>query len=335
MCHIPAKAETEHFDYFEDFTTEQKIVPFHAYTPVQSLTDGARVALVAPSGPLATPADLEHAIENVERFGWIPRTGQYVLARDGYLAGSDAQRLDDLNRALHDDHIDAVWCIRGGYGLTRILDGVAYDALRKRPKPIIGYSDVTALHAAVARECHIITYHGPTARSTITPFSRNSFERALIFGTDPCGTAHSARTIRPGTARGRLVGGNLALITALIGTRYALDLDQAILVLEDVNEPVYRIDRMLRQLWMSGALANITALAIGHCTEGDDDHVPSESPEAFTRRTLDDVLREVAEAFQIPCVAGLPVGHIDDQWTLPLGALATLDAEMLTLTIDT
>ena len=313
-------------------------MPLHPFTPVQPLTDGARVALVAPAGPLATPAELEHAINNVEQFGWTPVVGQYALARAGYLAGTDMQRLDDFNRAACDDDIDAIWCLRGGYGVTRILDGIAYDALRRRPKPIIGYSDITALHAAVAHECHIITYHGPTARGTITPFSRNSFERALIFGTDPCGTAHSARTIRPGSARGRLMGGNLALIAALVGTRYALDLDRAILVLEDVNEPVYRIDRMLRQLWMSGALANVAALAVGQFTGCDDDTVPGEgdasTPEAPARRAVDDVLREVADAFKIPCVAGLPVGHIDDQWTLPLGALATLDAEMLTMTVD-
>jgi muramoyltetrapeptide carboxypeptidase len=246
--------------------------------------------------------------------------------------------LDDLNRALRDDTVDAVWCIRGGYGAMRILDGIAYDALRRRPKPVIGYSDVTALHAAIGRECHLVTYHGPTARSSITSFSRNSFERALTFGDDPCGTAHCARTIRPGTARGRLMGGNLALVTALIGTRYAPDLDRAILVLEDVNEPVYRLDRMLRQLLMSGALAHVAALAFGQCTACDDaeesGRESSDRAASESGRTLDDVLRETAEYLNVPCVAGLPIGHIDDQWTLPLGALATLDAGSLTLTVD-
>jgi muramoyltetrapeptide carboxypeptidase len=316
----------------------QNPVPLRAYSRVHSLSSGNRVALVAPSGALSAPTDLEHAIENVKLFGWVPVVGQHVLARDGYLAGSDAQRLDDLNRALCDDTINAVWCLRGGYGTTRILDGLAYDVLRRRPKPIIGYSDITALHAAIGRECQIVTYHGPTARGTVTPFSRNSFERALVFGEDPCGTAHSARTIRAGIARGRLMGGNLALVAALVGTRYALDLRQAILVLEDVNEPIYRIDRMLRQLWMSGAFDDLAALAFGQCTACDADETVETDPAATVpaerHRRLDDVLREVAKCFNIPCLAGLPVGHVDDQWTLPLGALATLDTQMLTLTVD-
>jgi muramoyltetrapeptide carboxypeptidase len=319
------------------------IVPLQSYSAVQMLPNGARVALVTVSGPVRGEEDIERAVENVELFGWTAVVGDHVLARDGYLAGTDAQRLDDLNRALRDDTVDAVWCIRGGYGAMRILDGLAYDALRRRPKAVIGYSDVTALHAAIGRECNIVTYHGPTARSSITLFSRNSLERALVFGDDPCGAAHSARTIRAGTARGRLMGGNLALVSALVGTRYALELDQAILVLEDVNEPVYRIDRMLRQLLMSGALSRIAGLAFGQCTACDDaeesQHQASDrtapAPAPGSGRTLDDVLRETAQWLNVPCVAGLPIGHIDDQWTLPLGALATLDAEALTLTVDT
>jgi muramoyltetrapeptide carboxypeptidase len=313
------------------------IVPLQSYSTVHLLSAGARVALVTPSGPLRGEADLEQAINNANLFEWIAVPGDHVLAKAGYLAGTDTQRLDDLNRALRDDTIDAVWCIRGGYGAMRILDGIAYDALRRHPKPIIGYSDVTALHAAIGRVCNIVTYHGPTARSAITPFSRNSFERALIFAADSCGTAHGARTIRPGTARGRLMGGNLALVTALIGTRYAFDLDQAILILEDVNEPVYRVDRMIRQLLMSGSLGRITALAFGQCTgcdQEDEEGSGAQSGEmGGRRRILDDVLRETAEFLNVPCVAGLPVGHVDDQWTLPLGAIAQLDADMLTLTV--
>lgn len=322
-------------------------VPPRSYARVQSLSAGARVALVAPAGPLGTPAELERALDNVRTFGWEPVPGAHVSARRGYLAGSDAERLADLNRALRDDAVDAVWCVRGGYGVMRLLDGVAYDALRRRPKPIIGYSDVTALHAAVGRHCQIVTVHGPTARSVITPFSRNSFERALCFGEDPCGTAHGARTLRvgpSGVARGRLAGGNLAVLTALVGTPYFPDLHGALLVLEDVHEAVYRVDRMLRQLLLSGALAHVTALAFGACTAcpaGGDDAPPahhegddSRDPVDADRRALDDVLREIADCLDVPCVSGLPIGHIDEQWTLPLGARATLDAEALTLTVE-
>jgi muramoyltetrapeptide carboxypeptidase len=253
------------------------------------------------------------------------------LACEGYLAGNDAQRLRDVNWAFREETIDAVWCIRGGYGLTRILDRIDYGALTRRPRPVMGYSDVTALHCAIGRVCAMVTFHAPTARETITPFSRNSFERAICFGEDSCGTAHAARTIRTGTITGRLAGGNLALVAALCGTRYAPDLRDAILVLEDVNEPVYRIDRMFRQLLMSGMLDGLRAIAFGQCTSSDgpgDQISPQE-------RTLDTVLREIADLLKIPCVAGLPIGHVPEQWTIPLGALATLDAGALTMRVHT
>lgn len=293
---------------------------------------------------MRAPADLERAISNAQMFGWEPVPGAHALARHGYLAGTDAERLADLNQALCDETIDAVWCIRGGYGVLRLLDDIAYDAVQRRPKAIIGYSDITALHAAIGHRCRIVTFHAPTARSVMTPFSRNSFERALCFGENSCGTAHGARTLHGGVAQGRLMGGNLAVLTALVGTPYFPDLRRAILVLEDVNEPVYRVDRMLRQLALAGALTHITALAFGACTacpadpdeerdvqRGDDTDTVLD---AANRLALDDVLRETAERFKIPCVSGLPVGHIDEQWTLPLGALATLDAESLTLTVE-
>jgi muramoyltetrapeptide carboxypeptidase len=310
-------------------------MPSSSYHPVQQISQKSRIALIAPAGPLQSAGDLERAIANVRVFGWEPVVGKHVSARLGYLAGTDAERLADLNWALQDASIDGVWCIRGGYGIMRLLDAIDYDAIRERPKPIIGYSDVTALLAAVGRMCKIVTYHGPTARGEITAFSRNSFERALLFGEDPCGTAHGARTIYGGRATGRLMGGNLALVSALVGTPYMPDLRDAILVLEDVNEPVYRIDRMLRQLLLAGELDSVVAIAFGQSTGHIGDDTSSEG--AFTgemdRRTLDDVLRELAQALNIPCVVGLPVGHIDEQWTLPLGALAQLDADATTLHI--
>lgn len=298
---------------------------------LRPLTAGARVALVAPAGPLRGAEDLARAVENTRAMGWEAVPGAHVLARHGYLAGTDAERLADLNAAIQDPSIDAIWCVRGGYGVTRLLDAVDYDALGARSKPVIGYSDITALHAAIGRRCGLQSYHGPTARAVLTAFTRNSFERALLFGEDPCGTAHGARTIRDGVISGRLAGGNVALLAALAGTDYFPSLEGAILILEDVNEAVYRIDRMLQQLRMAGVLDGLAGIAFGHCTACDD---LAEQPAGdFAVRTLDDVLREVADSLNIPCVAGLPIGHIDDLWTLPLGASATLDATGLTLTV--
>jgi muramoyltetrapeptide carboxypeptidase len=163
-------------------------VPIKHFRRVKPLERGARVALVAPAGPLQNPEELPRAEANVRNFGWEPIVAAHATNRIGYLAGSDRERLDDINRALRDPTIDAVWCLRGGYGMLRILPGIDYDAVSRSPKTIIGFSDITALHAAVQRKCGLITYHGPHARESMTDFSRDSFERAVIQQTDPCGT---------------------------------------------------------------------------------------------------------------------------------------------------
>jgi len=289
------------------------------------LAPGARVALVAPAGPLRDETDIERAVANARSLGWEPVVGAHVLARRGYLAGRDEERLGDLQRALDDPAIDGVWCLRGGYGVMRLLASLDVTALVARRKPVIGFSDITALHAALGRCAGLATYHGPTARGALSDFSRASLMRAVVQGGDPCGVANEGRTIVGGRARGRLVGGNLALLAALAGTPFAPDYDGAILVLEDVNEPAYRIDRMLTQLALSGALARCAGLVFGAFTEAPDD-APADD--------LDRLLDEVGARVGVPCIAGAPVGHIDDQWTLPLGALAELDADARRLVVE-
>jgi len=286
-----------------------------------TLAPGARVALVAPAGPLRDEQDLDRSVANVSSFGWTAVPGQHVLERDGYLAGSDQHRLADLNRFLCDDSIDAIWCIRGGYGVMRLLEGIDYDALTRRPKPIIGYSDITALHAAIGRRCDLVSYHGATARAELTDNTRRSLAVILSEPWAAYTVAQpSMQPLRRGLARGRLAGGNLALLAALAGTPYAPDLDGAILLLEDVNEAIYRIDRMLTQLWLSGALRNIAGLAFGSFTD-----IP-EDP-ANVQRPLDRVLEDFAARCGVPSVSGFPMGHIDDQNTYPLGAMAELSAD--------
>jgi muramoyltetrapeptide carboxypeptidase len=291
------------------------------------LSPGARVALVAPAGPLRGAEELDTSIANARSLGWEPLPGAHVLARHGYLGGTDAERLQDFNAALADDSVDAVWCVRGGFGAMRLLPHVDWASLNRRPRALLGFSDVTALHAAASTRCELITYHAPTARGTLTDFSRTSLVRAVIEGRDPCGRAESARTVREGRAQGRLVGGNLALLAALAGTPYAPDYRDALLVLEDVGEPAYRIDRMLTQLRMSGALDHIAGLVVGHFTE------PTPGND-LSSGALDTLVAEAADVAGVPAVAGMPVGHIDDQWTIPLGATALLDADALTLTVQ-
>jgi len=290
------------------------------------LQPGSRVALVAPAGPLRDATDLDRAVASVRACDWEPVIGTHVLERDGYLAGIDAHRLADLNTFAADPTIDGVWCIRGGYGTMRLLDSIDYDAWQRNPKALIGYSDITALHAAIGQRAALITFHGPTARADLTPFSRASLRAALIDGTDSTGSAPDAMTLQPGRAEGRLVGGNLALVASLIGTRYEPSFDGAILVLEDVNESVYRLDRMFTQLRLSGSLDQLAGIALGQFSE-----IPDEP--AHDSRPLLDLLYEVADQCAVPCLADLPIGHTADQWTIPLGATAELDADNKTLMV--
>lgn len=291
------------------------------------LSAGARVALVAPAGPLRGPEELDASVANARALGWDPLPGPNVLGRNGYLSGTDAERIQDINAALADERIDAIWCVRGGYGAMRLLPHVDWASLTRRPRALIGFSDVTALHAAASTRCELVTYHGPTARGTLTEFSRSSLVRAVVEGRDPCGPAPGARTVRGGRARGRLVGGNLALLASLAGTPYAPDYQNGILVLEDIGEPGYRIDRMLRQLLLSGAFDGIAGLAVGHFTEPPSGH-------ELSLDAIDALLGEVADVAGVPVLAGVPLGHIDDQWTIPLGAMAQLDADALSLTVE-
>lgn len=301
-------------------------MPVAPIRPCPTLRAGARVALVAPAGTLTGQEDVERAEENVRSLGWEPRTGAHVLRSHRYFAGTDEERLHDLNDAIRDDTIDAIWCLRGGYGAMRLLPEVDYDALARRPKPVIGFSDLTSLLAAISGRSRIICYHGPTARMRLTEFSRASLVAAVSDGTDPCGAAPSARVLRGGAAEGRLVGGNLALVAAMVGTRYAPDLEDSILFLEDIGERSYRLDRMLRQIYLSGALHGCRGIVFGECT---DCHENS----ASGSRELDEILLEMAELIDVPCISGAPIGHIDDQWTLPVGAHARLDADARTLNV--
>jgi muramoyltetrapeptide carboxypeptidase len=272
------------------------------------LSAGARVALVAPAGPLSGPEELDTSIANARSLGWEPVAGANVLARHGYLGGTDAERLQDLNAALADESVDAIWSARGGYGAMRLLPHVDWAALSRRPRALIGFSDITALHAAASTRCGLVTYHAPTARGALTDFSRSSLARAVIEGSDPCGPT-------PGAS------------AALAGTPYAPDYDGALLVLEDVGEPAYRIDRMLTQLRLSGALSTIAGLVVGHFTQPAPGH-------ELSPHSLDLLVAEAADVAGVPAIVGAPLGHIDDQWTIPLGATARLDADALTLTVE-
>src|SRR5215212_8121670 len=210
------------------------------FQPVTALRDGSRVALVAPSGILIDQAHVARAEDNVRSLGWIPVTGRNVSRTHGYLAGTDEERISDLNTAIRDESVDAIWCVRGGYGAMRLLEDIDYSSLKSNPRPFIGFSDITAFHAAIWKKCGIVSFHGPTARGELSDFSRESLIRAVVDQTNSCGLAPDARVLRSGKARGRLAGGNLALVSSLMGTPWSVDFKGAILILEDIDEAVYR-----------------------------------------------------------------------------------------------
>jgi muramoyltetrapeptide carboxypeptidase len=253
--------------------------------------------------------------------------GVHVLARRGYLAGRDDERLRDLQWALDASDVDAVWCLRGGYGMTRIVSALSFERFVLRPKPVIGYSDVTALHCALWARTGVVSFHGHTARAEMPAMSLASLRGAVTQSAQPCGVWGDAEAVRAGRVHGRLAGGNLALLAALCGTPDALRGAGAIVVLEDVNESAYRVDRLLRQLEQSGVLRGCVGLAVGQFTQ-----VPADdNPDAMTVREL---IAEAAERLCVPCLSNLPIGHIADQWTVPLGAEAWLDVEARSLVVD-
>jgi muramoyltetrapeptide carboxypeptidase len=296
-----------------------------------ALASGARIALVAAAGPLGEGA-VDRAEERVRAWGWEPVVGEHARGRHGFLSAPDEARADDLNRALRDRRIDGVWLLRGGYGTMRILDAVDWDALQARPRVMIGYSDNTALHLGAQRR-GLVAFHGPhPATAEMTEFSaeclRRSVTRPRAAGLlpFPSPSANRAETLSPGMAEGRLVGGNLALLAATVGTEYAVDARGAILFLEEVGEAAYRLDRMLTQLLLSGVLRGVAGIAVGAISESPD----ADRPDLPTPA---EVIRERLAPLGVPIAIGFPFGHVDDNWTLPVGVPARLDADAGTLEV--
>ena len=296
------------------------------------LVSGNRIGLVAPAGPLLDRDDLTRAEELCRALGYEPVLGKNTYRRHGYLAGTDEERLGDLNAALEDPSIDAIWCIRGGYGSIRLLDQVDYAAMARKPKALIGFSDATALLNAVTCLTGVATFHGPVARASMPDFTRRHF-LAVLTAAEPAGRLgrlpqpadmlvpreNRIVTLCGGVAEGELAGGNLTLLQCLIGTPYFPELAGAILFLEDVGEDLYRVDRMLAHLRLIGALRRLSGVLVGRFT----DLQRSGGDGALG---FDEVLAGYFEPLGIPVAYGFPVGHLDAQWTLPLGIRARLDA---------
>jgi muramoyltetrapeptide carboxypeptidase len=289
------------------------------------LRAGDLIALVAPSGAVSED-EVAAAVRTVEEWGLRARAGRHALGRHSFHSGTDAERLADLNEALRDPSVRGILCLRGGYGLQRIVDEVDFAAAGADPKPMMGYSDITALHVALWCEAGLPTVHGPTAGHLFK--GADGARRVLMSGdpvtlaADPTESTFSVRV--GGRAEGTLLGGNLTILASTAGTRHRLDPHGTILLIEDVNEAPYRIDRALVQLRRAGWLDGLAGVAIGQFTRCVD---------ATYRRTTEEVL---AEHFgeRIPVLGGLPIGHGERQTAVALGVPAVLDATAGTLVVQ-
>ncbi|WP_033446853.1 S66 peptidase family protein, partial [Bordetella bronchiseptica] len=304
-----------------------------AAQPVPALRAGARIAIVAPASAITGAADeaAEWLLERGYEPQVMPAARMRLAPPFDYLAGDDAARLADLHAAFADPAVGAVWCLQGGFGSWRVLDQIDYGLLRRHAKPFIGYSDVTALHLAIQRYAGFVTFHGPMLAQDLLAGRQAPTEQALldmVSGRLGAGSwivaPPQARlaTLASGVATGRLIGGNLALLAALTGTRYAIDARDGILFFEDVNEALPRVDRMLAQLRRAGAFDGVRGVLVGSFTRllG----VPGDGEAA--QAALYPLVREHFQARGIPVLAGWPSGHGDPNLTLPLGARVTLDA---------
>ena len=300
----------------------------------KALKPGDTIALVFPAGPM----DITPVKQYAER---MRKAGYKVLMtdkerRNNYLAGTDDERANELNAALRDPKVNAIFACRGGYGLTRILARLDYDAIRKNPKIVTGYSDITALHLAIAKKAKVISFHA-TMGDIFDPAKENiyavtTWRRALFADQYPKSqvgyTVTVPKELTPvkvvgGKALGRLMGGNLTLICSTLGTPFAIEPKAAILLIEDVNEAPYRVDRSLSQLRLAGVLDQISGVVIGGFTTKE----PAEQEE------IKRVLLEYFGKAKYPVIMNFPVGHINLNGTLPHGAMMELDGDKAILKV--
>jgi muramoyltetrapeptide carboxypeptidase len=302
------------------------------------LRAGGAVAVVAPSGPVQDD-QLDAGVAQLTTWGYRPVVMPHTRDVHGHLAGTDDARLEDLNAALADPDVRAVWTARGGYGLTRILDRIAWDALAADPKPLVGFSDTTALHLAAWKRLRLVSFHGQFAgRAHLLARYPDAAAhlRSLLAGEVRAGPLPALDGERPprvvagGCAEGRLLGGNLTLLTATIGTPWQLDTAGAVLLVEEVGEEPYAIDRSLTQLRGAGLLDDVAGVIVGRFRGCDPvPKVPGRGgvPVAPSSATADEVVVERLGDLGVPVLADLPVGHVDRHLALPHGAEVRLDAD--------
>ncbi|MEX0883697.1 MAG: LD-carboxypeptidase [Cyclobacteriaceae bacterium] len=304
----------------------QKILP-------KPLQPGDQVGLISPSSATAERIEFTFAREALEALDLTVKEGKHLSSRRGHLAGTDQERAQDLNTMFSDKKIKGIICIRGGSGAARILPMIDYENIRENPKPLLGYSDITALHNAIYAQTGLITFHGPNGTGSWNSFNVSQFRKIFfeqsteikfeneVPETDELVVKENrTQVIYPGSTEGELVGGNLTVLTALAGSPYLPDFKDKILFLEDIGEEPYRIDRMMSTLMLMGVFTKIKGFVFGQCTDCN----PSGG---YGNLTLDQLFDDYILPLKIPAYRGAMIGHIPKQFILPFGAKVGMDAE--------
>lgn len=289
-------------------------------TKPRQLRQGEEIGVIAPAGPVLQ-TELKAGIKLLEDFGHKVIEASHLYEKQGYLAGDDEARLDDIHSMFTDARVKAIFCARGGYGTHRILDRIDYRLLRDNPKIFVGYSDITALLMSIHKKTGLVTFHGPVVKELSKKRIGNLESFLNLVSSDGVLELELAggKVLKPGRARGTLLGGNLSLICHLIGSPYLPSLKGAILFIEEKGEALYRIDRMLTHLRLSGILAELGGMVAGTFEDCGD------------RASIDRLLLDRVSDLDFPLVTGLPAGHGLINVTLPLGLKAVLDTKKMTL----
>jgi len=297
------------------------------------LNHGNTIGIVAPASAPIDAKAIDRSVKVLQSLGFKVKLGKHLRKKQGFLAGSDEERLGDLMRMFRDPEVKVILCVRGGYGTARLLPLFDYEVIRANPKIFVGYSDITSLHCAFLNRANLVSFHGPMLNSDFIKencpeFTLQSFLRTLTVPSPPDGICqgYNGKTVailRRGKASGPLIGGNLSLLCSTIGTPYQPSFARAILFIEDLDERPYRFDRMLTHLINAGLLQKVAGIAVG-INENCEDSRSVRTKEY--RQTLDDVLTERLLPLKVPLITGLPFGHVPYNATLPMGLRATLDA---------
>ena len=287
----------------------------------RGLKVGNKIGLVAPSSPTAETT-VEKAKKAIEDLGFEVELGESCYEAYGYLAGKDELRAKDINKMFSNEEINGIICLRGGYGASRILELLDYEMISKNPKVFVGYSDITVLHIALNQKSNLVTYHGPMAASDfagdISEFSLDNFKN-IVYDGDYNTIIENPKdekviTITEGVVEGELIGGNLCLLTNTIGTEFEIDTEDKILLIEEVGEDPYAIDRMLTQLKLSGKFDKLAGILLGDFA----DCIASKS-EYDKQLPLIKVFEDILGPLEIPCMYNFQLGHCEPVLTIPFG----------------